>query len=220
MADPIPLPTARAWCRQLVATIEPVCERVVVVGSVRRQREYVGDLELLVEPTMVEGQGDLFAGGMQPDIEAVTDAILESDSGRHVIKGGSRYVQVSLGGSHRLQDDRPKLDLFFCHPPASWGALMVIRTGPSSLSRALVTRLREKGWRNHRGAVWKPAPGPPGAVDTGGELITRIDGEEYLRVPTPHETAYFEACDLVYHHPARRDELAARLQAAKEAHDG
>lgn len=211
MKTEIPLASAQVWARRLADVVRPVCERVEIVGSVRRERPTVGDLELLVEPTMVVQQADLFAQGKRPDTEAVVRALQEDDAGRKVIKGGSRYVQIRLGGRFG-RGDRPNLDIFFCHPPASWGALLTIRTGPAALGRELVTRLRAKGLRNHRGAVW--APGRPD--DDPGRPTTEIDGTVWWRVPTPTEEAYFEACDVEHVPPERRDELAANL-TMKEA---
>lgn len=137
----------------------------------------------------------------------MVDAILEQDRDRIVHKGGSRYVQVILSGKAK-KEDRPKLDLFFCHPPASWGALKTIRTGPSGLGRELVTMLREKGWRQHKGAVWAPHRDE---AEMGG-TIQEIGGDHYLRIPTPEEEDFFEAVGIEYVPPERRDELAQRLQ--------
>lgn len=211
MKTTIPLASARIWARKLAEVVRPACERVEIVGSVRREREQVGDLELLVEPTMKVQQADLFAGEKVADTQAVVDALREDDRSRTVVKGGSRYVQMRLGGRFG-RDDRPTLDIFFCHPPASWGALLTIRTGPADLGRILVTRLRAKGWRNHQGAVWAPAH----EFERGGydpEDVVDLEDGTYVRCSTPTEEDYFEACGVQYVPPERRDELARELTA-------
>lgn len=206
----IPLPAAKVWARRLRNVARQHAERAVVVGSVRRERETVGDLELLVEPALSERrQGDMF-GPTETfhDTQAVVDAMLEDDDGRAVVKAGPRFAQLRLGDHPALEEDRPKLDVFFQHPPASWGALLVIRTGPAELGRYLVTKLREKGWRNHRGAVWKPAANLNRTVAP----TTEIDGDPFIRVSTPTEEAYFEACEVEYVPPERRDDLVENLR--------
>lgn len=214
----IPLPAAKAWARRLRNVAGRAAERAVIVGSVRRERDTVGDLELLVEPSLSERrQGDMFGSAETfYDTQAVVDALLEDDDGRAVVKAGPRFAQLRLGDHPALEQDRPNLDVFFCHPPASWGALLTIRTGPAALGKYLVTRLREKGWRNHRGAVWRPwgagdyADAGPGKGEVG--QTKRIDGDLFIRVPTPDEEAYFEACEVEYVPPERRDDLVENLR--------
>lgn len=207
----IPLPLARRWARTLRDRIEDECERVEIVGSIRRGREEVGDIELLIEPIMRVQQGDLFAGDARPDTQAVVDSLRDQEPDRSVVKGGSRYVQMALTQDEHT-GQRQKLDMFFCHPPASWGALKTIRTGPSELGRILVTMLREKGWRQHKGAVWCPAHDVPPPVAGGSEPTTQIDSRAFVRIPTPEEEDFFEAVGIEYVPPERRDELAQRLQ--------
>ena len=207
----LPWPVASRWARRLAETIIEEAERVAIVGSIRRKREEVGDIELLVEPVMRTQQGDLFTQGARPDIQAVVDALLSEDRDRAVLKGGDRYVKMRLAGEGR-REDHTTMDLFFCHPPASWGALKVIRTGPSDLGRILVTMLREKGWRQHKGAVWCPAHKVPPPFAGGSEPNTQIDGRAFVRIPTPEEEDVFEAVGLEYVPPERRDDLAENLQ--------
>jgi hypothetical protein len=73
-------------------------------------------------------------------------------------------------------------------PPASWGALMVIRTGPADFSEAIVTK-RSKGGAmpdslsQREGALW----------DHRGD-----------RLDTPDEESYFAALGLPCWDPADR----------------
>jgi hypothetical protein len=50
----IPLPAATALAAKLVAQLAPYCERIEIAGSVRRQKDIVGDIELVVIPKMIE----------------------------------------------------------------------------------------------------------------------------------------------------------------------
>lgn len=200
------LPLARSRARKLVERIEPLVERVEVVGSIRRAREHVGDIELLAEPK-TRTEPDLFHPEEVPDLEPVVQAL--SDVGE-VVKSGARYVQVRLGERPPGDfDTRTQLDLFLCHPPAQWGALKVIRTGPADYSRICVTRLRNRGWRQWRGAVWRKADGT--AAARGEEPKADVEGA-WERVPTPDEPTYFEHCEMRGAPPEKRDEVVARLR--------
>jgi DNA polymerase/3'-5' exonuclease PolX len=211
----MPLPLARARVRKIKSRLEPLVERIMVVGSIRRQQEEVGDLELLAEPKVRE-EPDLFHPRSVPDLEPVVNRLGELGT---IVKSGPRYVQVKLGFLQSIADaaafgDSCQLDLFLCHPPASWGALQVIRTGPSDFSRICVTRLRKKGWRCHRGAVWAPHEElpPPNRLEADHNTETEIDGRGYTRLRTPTEDDFFEACDMDGVPPHLRDEVVARLQ--------
>ena len=56
----------------------------------------------------------------------------------HVIKNGPKYKQL------RLHQAEINLDLFIVTPPAQWGVIMAIRTGPAEFSQWCVTQ-RSKG---------------------------------------------------------------------------
>lgn len=66
------------------------------------------------------------------------------------------------------------LDLFAVTPPAQWGAIVTIRTGPGGFSRRLVTsRLygggMPVGMREHEGALW-----------AGGRLVETPEEEDFF----------------------------------------
>lgn len=201
------LPLARARARKLLDELLRHVERGEIVGSIRRQRPKVSDLELLLEPRMTSDR-DLFRA-RTADIEPVARHLAKRGT---VTKSGDRYIQVRLGIRSPLDetDDRTKADVFLCHPPAEWGVLRALRTGPADLSKLCVTRLGLKGWRCWRGAVWRlssgamPAPGD----DPGRDPIA--GGWE--RVPCPTEAAFFEACGIAPVRPEERDLLMQHVR--------
>lgn len=75
-----------------------------------------------------------------------------------------------------------QVDLFLVLPPAEWGPLFAIRTGPADYSRAAVTKLRERGMRCEDGAIWR--------------------GNE--RLACPDEATFFALCGLPYATPEAR----------------
>lgn len=143
LADAVPIASA------ILLRLKPYCHRIEVAGSIRRGKAEVGDIELVAIPKMLP-QYDMF-GKQFDELSLLYDRKLLESFGK-VIKFGKRYVQIDLWAGI-------KLDLFVVLPPAQWGVIMAIRTGPADFSHWLVTP-RSKGgalpigWRVEDGRVW------------------------------------------------------------------
>ncbi len=160
----------------------PYCEKIEIAGSIRREKAEPRDIEIVAIPKMVPQEIGMFTGVDFPDEPAPTVSALNSVLGDigQPIKGGDRYKQF------RLPQD-VYLDLFLVLPPAQWGVLFTIRTGPGDFSKWLVTPKRHGGalpghLRVHEGALWS--------------------GRE--PVPTPEETDFFNAIGLAWIEPRER----------------
>ena len=178
------VPWAEAYALALYASehLTPHVVRLKAVGSIRRRREYVGDLEFLVEPRMVTAP-DLFDPKNEPELGPLREQLVQL--GRW-LQGGERQMAITdFNGRQGL-----RLELYICWSPASWGTLLAIRTGPVDLSRAAVTRLHAHGRRSEHGRV----------IDSGGH-----------EVPTPTEEHFFAAAGLPCVPPRARDALVAKL---------
>lgn len=132
--------------KEMVDALRPFVQRVKVVGSLRRRREEVGDIELLVEPQMQTA--DLL-GGMAPDVASVRQIL--GTFGR-IGKGADRYIRTELFNGIGC-------DTFLCHAPANWHVLLAIRTGPMHLGRWAVTRMHDFGLRCGDGRIISRATG-------------------------------------------------------------
>lgn len=180
---PLPFDQAFEVAKEAATRIRPHVVRLKAAGSLRRRNITVGDLEIVAEPRMVEA--DLF-GTLAPDLGPLKQ---ELESMGQIVRNGSRFIQVlGLLGHTGLA-----LDLFLVHPPAQWGSILAIRTGPWQLGRYCVTAMKERGYAHKEGHVVR--------TDTG-EVI-----------PTPTEEAFFELAGVECVPPFRRDELARRLEA-------
>lgn len=182
------IPWAKAYtvAEMLSEDLQPVVQRSKVVGSVRRRRPTVGDIEFLIEPLRLTS--DLFGADALPDTSAIF--AVASKWGR-VVKSGDRMIQVKdLRGIEGWA-----VDLYMVHPPANWWCLMAIRTGPAELGRLAVTLMRDRGLRHN-----------------GGRILQE-DGSEY---PVESEEDFFAAAGLKYYPPHQRDERAALQLAATE----
>lgn len=139
----IPWKKAFAVAAEVSEELAPLVVQSKAVGSLRRRRPVVGDIEFLVEPRRV--QADLF-GGTKPDLQPIRD--LAERWGR-IVKAGDRMIQVSdFHGIEGL-----KVELYMVHPPANWWCLMAIRTGPADLGRQAVILMRDRGLRHEGGRI-------------------------------------------------------------------
>lgn len=182
-----PLDEMAALADEVVGLLEGVVDRIAVAGSIRRRVPDVADLEIVCVPTLVAYRGGLW--GDEPQVEdrlagriddLLTDGTLTRRrlSDERAPAAGSRYRSLTYRGA--------PLDLF--SPDAeSYAVVLVIRTGPASFSRRLVTP-RSKGgllpdfMRVKDGRLW-----------SHDQLI-----------PTFQEAEVFRAIGLSYVPPERR----------------
>lgn len=183
----LPFDEAYPLAERVAGELKTHCQRIKAVGSLRRRRPRVGDIEFLVEPNLVEV--DLF-GTLQPDTEPLRVAMLQLGTW---VKGGTRMMQVT----DALGVPGLKLELYLVHPPAEWGSLLAIRTGPWELGRLAVSRMRDRGLRHLDGHV--------------------VRARTREAVPTPTEEAFFEAAGMETPPPHERDRIMERIKAARTA---
>lgn len=160
------------FAKNAAEVLAPTVEVLKCVGSVRRRRQTVGDIEFLARPWFTE---DLL-GERSPDIEPVKAALLELGTW---VQGQSRALRITdLLGERGL-----RLELYLVHPPSAWGSQLAIRTGPGDLGKYVVTKMREFGYRHDAGHAER--------IDTG-EIVPTDTEEQFFalaQVPCvpPHE---------------------------------
>lgn len=171
-----PLLEAQAIADGIVARLSSFCKKIKVAGSIRRKSPFVGDIEIVALPIIMTTP-TLFGG-----TEIVGNALEAYDFNRlgKVIKGGSKYKQIEL-------PQNINLDLFIVTPPAQWGAIFMIRTGPKEFSKKMVTVRRYGGhlpsnYRQRDGAVW----------------------DRNRVIPMESERDYFELCEIDFVEPEAR----------------
>lgn len=140
----ISLAAAETLAAQVVELLRPACTRIEIAGSIRRRKPDVGDVEILCTPRIAMEAPDLFGQATPVNkLDELVDGLLRDGillprldvNGRTAI--GERYKRLSI--------DSFPLDLFVCLPPAQWGVLMLIRTGPAEFSHRFVTSRRQGG---------------------------------------------------------------------------
>jgi DNA polymerase/3'-5' exonuclease PolX len=167
--------------RAIVAELAPACERIEIAGSIRRRRPQVSDIEVVAQPMMMEGpRVDLFSAPAK--VSALDALLLGLEAAGRLVPhpdkpaAGPRYKRLFVAKAEM------QLDLFVVLPPAEWGPIFSIRTGPAAYSAAAVTALREKFMRCEDGAIW----------------------QGNTRIPCPDEETFFRLCGLPLVAPEQR----------------
>ena len=134
----VPLALARAVAEEARARLAPACDRLEIAGSIRRARPDVGDVELVAVPRVTPGRPDLFGTpmGATDELHALATALLAQGFLAHRPDRNGRWAfgeklkrVVFRGAAGELP-----LDLFAVTPPAQWGVIFTIRTGPGAFS--------------------------------------------------------------------------------------
>lgn len=160
-----PLGGARQLARAIVADLEPVTQRVMIAGSIRRAKRRVKDIEIVAVPRIDPGQRDMF-GEVVTEINRLDQLVADRVAGGRWghrfdaagrIAHGERYKRLRHYGEPLSGIG---IDLFSVLPPAQWGVIAAIRTGPAEFSQRLVTPASRGGLlpENMRvidGAIWE-----------------------------------------------------------------
>lgn len=165
---------------EIMRRLKPYCDKIEFAGSLRRKCAVVGDVEIVAQPK--PERPPLVFGG-RPHL-TYFDAELEVLVNTGVLlpqNNGTKYMKF------RMLPSYIQLDLFVVRPPAQWGVIFAIRTGPADFSHWIVTQKRGGGplpddLRVEDGAVW----GSAGFI------------------PTPNESDFLKLCGLDYIKPEKR----------------
>lgn len=149
MKEKRPHKTVLSMANALVDRLRPACERIEIAGSLRRQRQMVGDIELVALPRPIMN----LLG--EPSQQTELDVLLASWPVT-LTKNGPKYKQFRIKSTSGAEY---QVDLFL-PDPACWGVVYMIRTGSSDFSRRMVTARSMGGYRPDHlrvadGRVWE-----------------------------------------------------------------
>lgn len=193
------LAEARVRAQYLRDLLAPACERVEIAGSVRRSAPVVKDVELVAIPLTERVRAGLFgdvydiadhleqriAEGIRDGWLAARDVEIHRKDGtlEHGRRMGERYKALVYDGI--------PVDLFIVRPPAEWGVVFAIRTGPGDWNQRLVTDCQR--------------------------YFRRVEGGQVLHmgkpVPCPEEADFFEAIGQPWVEPEERHPARVQLRA-------
>lgn len=161
MAIQFTLAEGRRVADAIAAHFSDACERLEVAGSVRREAPYVHDVDLVLIPTR-----SFWSRVGTESAWSIESKTLDPRKTR----------QVKL----RWRDPALKVELWVARPE-TWGWILMLRTGPDTFCKRLVTVAPDLGGHSFR----------------DGELrrATSAGGQSTM-VPTPEEADVFAALGL------------------------
>jgi DNA polymerase/3'-5' exonuclease PolX len=164
-------------------TLAPACHRIAIAGSLRREKEMVGDIEIVAIPkTVTKTQTDLFGETVGDTTESLVDEAL---AGWPLTfhKTGEKYKQFSFEWQPSWTF---KVDLFLPNKD-TWGVVFLLRTGSHLFSKRMVTA------RSYGGLKPEAYTVEHGRVRVAGMLL-----------PTPEEQDVFELWKMDWIDPKDR----------------
>ncbi len=114
------LEKAKVIADTVVKALEPYCERIMVAGSIRRQKPTVRDIDLVL---------------IARDRQNLDSALL--------LMGSYKMSGMKIA---RVEMDSIPLDIYFA-VPETFATLLLIRTGSVESNIRLATRAKKRGWR-------------------------------------------------------------------------
>lgn len=137
MKQLIPLAKAHRYAEQIAERLQPFCKRLEIAGSIRRQRPFCGDIDLVAEPL---------------DEPALRARILEN---KEVVQNGPQNIHVRLANGLELQVflTRPETRDLLATQPSNWGTILLCRTGSKehNIFIAQTARANCCEWKTYQG---------------------------------------------------------------------
>ena len=165
---------------ELCAALKPVCDKIIVAGSLRRRKATVGDVEILYigKSEVRQDPDDMFAN-ITVNLADETITALEKSGvlERRKNKNGSEMY----GPKNKLMRHRATglpVDLFAA-TAENWHNYLVCRTGPADSNARICLAAQARGWK------WNPY----GAGFSRGDEVRAMESEAavFAFVGLPYE---------------------------------
>ncbi len=164
-----PRAAAIAVAKEIVTLINPVCDRLVVAGSLRRRKAMVGDVEILYIPRIETRKVDLLHTA---EIDLVAEVLRQACA--------SNILQPRIGKTgNTIWGDSNKLAVhvasgipidFFKTDSERWANMLVCRTGSAENNIRIATAAQAKGLQ------WLPYGA--GFFDKANKRVIKVASEQ------------------------------------------
>jgi len=153
-ATEIPAGIARAVAHKIVAELKPACERIEVVGSLRRRKRAVHDIDIVLVPKLASPL----------PLEKVLSGLVERGSLTPV--RGKDKIRCFIATKTGIPVD------IYIATERTWATLLLIRTGSKEHNIKLARRALELGMRlRASGDGIEASDGSPMMVDGEGKIF-------------------------------------------------
>lgn len=169
------LERAQKIADELLRLLGLACEKIVVAGSIRRQKAEVGDIELLCIPKYIAGVDQLDKEIGALFIQRIL-AFRRNKRGS-IVYGPKNKLLLHRGSGIGVD--------IFSTTEECWPVALVVRTGGERTNKEIASRALERGMRFH----------------AYGRGFTQADGSELI---CQSEADVFSAVGLAYKEPWER----------------
>ena len=146
---------------EIKSQMAPFCERIEIAGSIRRQREFCNDIEIV-------------AIRKSAYLLELSDLIGQWKK----IKG-----DVACKYTARLHPTGIQIDIFFA-TPKNWGSIFLIRTGSADFSKRIAQAWSKRGYYSNGGVLYRKQISCQGA-ELGDPVYIREEKDlfDLLKIP-------------------------------------
>ena len=134
------LQKAQVLAEKVRVALEPLCEQVVIAGSIRRQKAAVNDIDVVAMPRCAVQAGPL--GGT---VRLNESAVWMLPFPKALKKAG---LKIGVSGPELVRcsfvDNGFQVDVYRARPE-TWGVILLVRTGSKAHNVKLCTLARSKG---------------------------------------------------------------------------
>ena len=170
-----PLNQAKEVAEQLQGLLAPACERIVIAGSIRREKPAVGDIEILYIPKLHSQPADMLGF---VDIQDELDSLIKAS--RCVVPRPNKKGAYTYGPKNKLMlhpDTGIPVDIFSTDTH-NWGMALVVRTGSAEFNIRLMARFKQQGFAGH---AYGGITTPNGEIECPDEeTVFRVAGWQYV----------------------------------------
>jgi DNA polymerase/3'-5' exonuclease PolX len=140
----IPYEEAKLIAEKYLQIFKPLCERIEIAGSIRREKKLINDIELVCIPSTIRVEDGLFEfkNVRAPEFVSLVDSF-----NRVKGNGAGKYAQLNL-------PEGILLDLFIT-TREQWGVIFMIRTGSAMFSHRMVIECKDNGYYVKDGYLWR-----------------------------------------------------------------
>jgi len=141
----ISLANGEAIAAKIINALRPMCERIEVAGSIRRRRQSVGDVDIVLLPKADQLPGIM--ARLDRNTEVKSNGETNSIRILDVPKIGPVQIDVFVAKAENKE--------FFETVPSNFGSLFLLRTGSTRHNIRIVQRAKDRGltWDFTRGIL-------------------------------------------------------------------